>query len=153
MKKIHHVRIFVTFAEVDCAPAIQLVERLSCHFPNKCFIGRHEKNCSDTSIGTTTLTLVIESQRTHESSRVSEDVRLSLLNTPPNQILRVLIEDGGMLLHSTLGRQLDEWGVEKTSSTLPDLSGAFSRADLLAEVEPALRVASTTAGGKNSCNR
>jgi hypothetical protein len=143
-----HTFIYTTFHPADRVKASRVIADLAKAHSNRVFTGRHETTDAARlakALSCSSLTLILESEKTSKSLEVRTDIELSLAKTPPNQILRILLPlANGMPGTCDLSKNLADIGVEMVSCDDAAIADALDRLDLLGRYEPKLRQAAAT---------
>jgi hypothetical protein len=152
-----HTSIFATFHPADSNAARRVIDQLARQFPTRTITGRHTVSSEEgaaRAIANTTLTLILETNKTYTSPEVLHDIRLSLAKSPRNQILRISLDNEEAEPNSGTVTQLSEFGVERVLCDSPRIIDAIERLDLLSRYEPKLKLAVTPrAKSTHDCSR
>jgi len=153
-----HTSIFVTFHPVDRRAALKAISEIKAANPQRAFHGRHQiqdNAVAAATIALTTLTVILETAQSCESSEVCHDVGVSLSKIPPNQILRILLPGNTkMAADARLSKNLAAQGVEMVPFDQPTITDALMRLDFLGRYELKLRQAVVSrAMVSGGCNR
>lgn len=139
-----HTSIFVTFDAKDIIAATKFIRTLERRFSGRTFLGRHRvktNGAAKAAIAKTTLTLVLESEKTAISSEVMHDVEASLAKDPRNEILCILLPaEKPMAETCELAIVLSDAGTERIEdkSTIDD---AIERLEVIRQLEPKIKKA------------
>jgi hypothetical protein len=149
-----HTNIFVTFSPTDLAAVTAYITALETAFPSLNLAGRHQRGCDiPAAIDTSTLTLILETSRTHTSSDVREDLRASLAKNPPNAVVRIQLEEFLCDSSTALGTALGTCGAEIVSADPALVEEAIERSAALYRIQPQITEAATHNTADASCNR
>ncbi len=137
-----HTSIFVTFDPRDTIAATKLIRNIQRRFPDRTFFGRHlvrSDQALKAAIAKTTLTLVLESEKTASSPEVKHDIEASLAKDPRNEILCVLLpSEKSMAETCELAKMLIEVGTERIEDD-SEIEDALERLESVRRLEPKIQ--------------